>query len=190
MTEEKLPLSMSVGTDNTTTLWCSYLEQRRLYGACLFLKDSYDAGRLQPGGIYDCANAMHACKCDAVKMREEEIKAGHALHYTPRTKHMQRATGGIGSLLSGKYNRLPETSRQAPTAKDDPKKLSLKSNTGSVAKVVTKVALEENEKSEAKKRLIQIRDQVKEMGDGDSDLKKALMKEAMQLKNKYFGDKT
>jgi len=80
------PIDKSMGGKNAYAFWCEIHEQRRNYGVCLWLKDAYDAGRLDPEDPLrnDCAIAIKRGTCKALEMREEELTAGHALYYMPK----------------------------------------------------------------------------------------------------------
>jgi hypothetical protein len=81
---EKLDVSLSVGGKNRFALWCKEHDQRRFYGSCLCLVDSYKSGRLDGNNpVNTCAVAMQHGRCPAMGMREEELTKGEAIYYTP-----------------------------------------------------------------------------------------------------------
>lgn len=81
---EKLDVSLSVGGKNRFALWCKEHDQRRFYGSCLCLVDSYKSGRLDGNNpVNTCAVAMQHGRCPAMGMREEELAKGEAIYYTP-----------------------------------------------------------------------------------------------------------
>lgn len=82
---EQHPIETSIGNDNRHTMWCQDLEQMRHYCVCLWLKDSYEAGRISADDPHcDCAQAMNRGSCIAQKMRTEEVKAEHAIYFVPK----------------------------------------------------------------------------------------------------------
>lgn len=87
--KEKIPLRVSMGGDNAYYFWCELHEGQRAYGVCLSLMKAYKDGNLvaDSADIYDsCAAAFKRSKCPAMKMRKEEVTAGHALFFKQRIK--------------------------------------------------------------------------------------------------------
>jgi hypothetical protein len=71
---------------NAHYLFCTANEQRRNYAACVYLVKRIEDGALDElkDDATSCYNHVKKGRCNAVKMREREIEAGHALFFTPK----------------------------------------------------------------------------------------------------------
>lgn len=78
-----LPLLASERSDNAYILPCDIYQGRRHYAVCLRIVNRHEDGNPAPWEP-NCNNAIACRQCPAVKMRDEEDEAGHALYYTPR----------------------------------------------------------------------------------------------------------
>ena len=143
MSQEKLPISRVHDADNVFAFFCTHQEQQRAYRSCLNLVERVQAGEhakyhTQPK---TCAGAIHCGKCPALAMRQEEIDAGHAIHFlqrqgsldrplkieTPATSRIDRNSESYkrGWSMAGGEVYRPQSKRSAPvfsTPKADPPK--------------------------------------------------------------------
>lgn len=83
---EQQPVTASAdGQRNAYIHSCDALKQRRHYAVCLHLCSERKGGRLDI--IYsDCSALIGKKTCPALKMRKEEIEAGHAIYFEERRK--------------------------------------------------------------------------------------------------------
>lgn len=83
-------LSMSRSGFNTVFHHCDIYQGRPSYASCLHVieltMEKGDDFTLRP----DCSKAIRERNCPAVKMRMEELKAGHALFFVDYKKLMER----------------------------------------------------------------------------------------------------
>ena len=86
MSEEKTtyPIDSSLGGDNTCYVACEFRARQQNYAICLNVIKAYDEKRRKADDI--CCSEIKKKICPALKMREEEISAGHTLYYIPRKK--------------------------------------------------------------------------------------------------------
>lgn len=81
--EEKThPVEHSMRGDNTVYIGCDHRGCRQNYAICLNIIKAVDEKRR--GGELDCTREVKSKVCPALKMRQEEQDAGHALYYRPR----------------------------------------------------------------------------------------------------------
>lgn len=98
---------------------CKAVKVSRHYGVCLFTIEAYERG--QELKETACVKALTKGTCPAMKMRQEELKAGKALYYiphvqkdvedvkvnAPRTRHIdeQHPSYLRGKKIAGKNKR-------------------------------------------------------------------------------------
>lgn len=79
------PVEKSRSGTNAFYHFCPIRGAQQNYGLCMHILHAIDEGRVGNDSFVDCQRACTRRDCDALKMRDEEIKAGHALYYKPRT---------------------------------------------------------------------------------------------------------
>lgn len=85
MSEEIIyPVEKSLGGDNTTYVACEYRDRQQNYAICLNVIKAYDEKRRKSDDV--CCSEIKKMICPALKMRQEELLAGHTLYYIPRKK--------------------------------------------------------------------------------------------------------
>jgi hypothetical protein len=159
MSDQKLPISMSAGGDNTVHIHCVFIEQQKAYAACLHIQNLY---KTDPDNVLysDCFRGIERDRCAAVGMRKEEVEAGKALHYEPQSdanilisKHKDspeyargwnRTGGKIDDLPSKPMNSTPSYTKPKPVEK------SGQYDAMDLSKVVTEMAAEETKVVETK----------------------------------------
>lgn len=83
---EVYPLDASKSGKNATHInGCTVVGQSQPYAACLKRITDYEAGD-QLESMRDCTRAIGGPACRAWVMRQEEVKAGSAIHFTNRDK--------------------------------------------------------------------------------------------------------
>lgn len=120
------PVDASVGGKNAFYHWCNEMEQSRNYGVCAHLLNAFKEGRLKAEVEErgDCAYAMARGRCPAIAMREQELEAGKALYYKPRTNYKEPVQSASLKDTEG-YQRgwdrvgisLRSSSQESPLAK-------------------------------------------------------------------------
>jgi len=85
MTEQtQYPLEYSMRGDNTLYIGCESRGARQNYAICLNVIKAQNEGRRKQEDY--CYKEIKCKSCQALKMRQEEMDAGYALHYAPRKK--------------------------------------------------------------------------------------------------------
>jgi len=79
---KEYPLNFSLRGDNTVYIGCEHRGCRQNYAICMNIHKAKDEGRRKPQD--QCSKEIDAGQCQAAVMRQEEIAAGHAIHYKPR----------------------------------------------------------------------------------------------------------
>lgn len=104
-TQEKIYTSAdSKSGMNAHLHWCDYTDQRRYFGTCAHLIDAFNKGELGEGSVHgDCSHAMQRGNCPGLAMRAEELKAGKAIYFIPRTGNPDKP-GKPKDEAAGRYN--------------------------------------------------------------------------------------
>ncbi len=111
---EPLPVAASAdGQRNAFIHSCDVLKQRRHYAVCLHLCDERKKGRLDI--VYsDCSSLIGKKTCPALKMRKEEMDAGHAIYFEERRKIVpgffdtaKNLVGEVKSFVGRSVKSLP-----------------------------------------------------------------------------------
>lgn len=84
MSEVVYPVEHSLRGDNTVYVPCEFRARQQNYAICLNVIKGYDEKRRKEDDI--CCSEIKKKICPALKMREEELAAGHTLYYVPRIK--------------------------------------------------------------------------------------------------------
>lgn len=137
MSEEiTYPVESSLRGDNTEYVKCEFRARQQNYAICLNTLKAFNEGRRKEGDV--CCSEIKKKICPALKMREEELAAGHTLYYTPRVKvevapvvartyetpqsvkrtdSYQRGYSSAGDVIRGKPDKLtPVSAKRAPAA--------------------------------------------------------------------------
>jgi pyrimidine deaminase RibD-like protein len=80
-------LSIGLSVDSKENAFCHYCPQVghfKNYAVCNHLIEKRKSGRLT-SAYEDCSVSISKKTCPALKMRKEEIDAGHAIHFVSRT---------------------------------------------------------------------------------------------------------
>lgn len=118
MTE--LPIELSAdGKRNAFVHHCAILNQRRSYAVCLHLCGERKKGRLDVT-YSDCSTQIGKKLCPALKMRKQEVEAGHALFFEERKvvtpgvfdKAKELVSSAV-SIVSGKKADAPQKPKSA-----------------------------------------------------------------------------
>lgn len=81
----ELPIGLSVDSkENAFCHYCSQVGHFKNYAVCNHLIEKRKSGRLS-SAYEDCSVSISKKTCPALKMRKEEIDAGHAIHFVSRT---------------------------------------------------------------------------------------------------------
>jgi hypothetical protein len=159
MTEQVYSLEDSLKGNNTVYIPCEFRQCRQNYAICLNIHKAYKEGRRKPDDY--CTTEIAKGICPALKMRQEEIEAGHALYYIPRKEVVvperpktyivpvsvkdspgyKRGYDAAGDTLTGKTPVKQRTVQ--PIQPPKPKKLEAMDMAG----VVSQMAKEHSEKT-------------------------------------------
>lgn len=89
------------GKRNAYALHCDKTGQRRNYAVCLHLCAERKKGRLSVT-YSDCSASIGKKECPALKMRKQEIEAGHAIYFEERSVvvagFIEKAKGFVGEV--------------------------------------------------------------------------------------------
>lgn len=104
---ELVPVEMSQSGRNAYYQFCDARQQQVSYAVCLHTIDAYERQSLGKDQFTDCQRYLCRDECPAKHMRNEEIKAGHALYFKERPSHVYESTKKVeveGAVSSGKYD--------------------------------------------------------------------------------------
>ena len=82
---EVYPVEMSKGGVNSHYHFCDMRGGQQSYAVCLNIISAIEEDRIKPDQFIDCQRACLHGNCNAKVMRAEEVAAGHALYFKPRT---------------------------------------------------------------------------------------------------------
>lgn len=121
----------SIGGSNSYSMSCEEVRvsksaARVSYAVCQHTVLAFKEKRLPPGSFADCAAAIRAGKCQAVKMMLEEVKSGERIYYINGLKEMRKVREEIERFSSKNAERhqrnasfgtrlLPKTETKKPT---------------------------------------------------------------------------
>ena len=123
---EEYPVEFSAGGINAYAIPCEIMSFRPGYCVCVNKLDAYKRGRRD--FLPECVTAIGNGTCDAIAMRNEEIKAGKAIYFVHREKLLafQNKTEYQGS---GRYSALESLKKKLfgsmTTAVSEPAQSSL-----------------------------------------------------------------
>lgn len=155
------PIEKSLGGDNTTYVACEYRDRQQNYAICLNVIKAYDEKRRKSDDV--CCSEIKKMICPALKMRQEELLAGHTLYYTPRkkvevvakavegvfvtpdhikrTESYQRGWNHAGSVINNKADSTITSKRSVKALEPKPVVKKVESVIdGSMASVVSQMA--------------------------------------------------
>lgn len=158
------PLESSLLGNNTIYRHCEHIDGMKNYAICLNTIKAFNEGRRKPDDL--CSKEIKNKTCPALKMRQEEIEAGHALYYVPRvqvevkpveekfyatperikcTDSYRRGYASAGAVLGKNDASRTSTPRQkvAPIVKSAPKSDVI--DAGSMAAVVSQMVRDHSE---------------------------------------------
>jgi hypothetical protein len=188
-------IDKSLGNQNRHSFWCDDLEQRRMYGGCLYLVEAYKAQRISASDpLQNCAIAMSKGKCNAFAMREEEIQAGRSLYYVDAKPKLERINTSSDIKETEGYQRgwnqvgrsmgeiQPVVKRQTVTPI---KKLSEDDLTVSggfdIASIISNEVKKANSKSQVTEQIQKIKREIVTLIKTDPKRAKQLLDKAKQL---------
>lgn len=117
MSEELIyPVEASKSGKNAYYHRCDVRDQAVNYAVCLFTLEAIEEGRIKEDQFSDCQGGCKNGTCDAIRMRRQEKKAGHALFYKERilvnpanTRSEAEARANALVASSGKYDLTNES---------------------------------------------------------------------------------
>lgn len=188
MTE--IGLDKSMGNQNRHSFWCDDLQQRRMYGGCLYLVDAYQAGRISASDpLSNCAIAMSREQCNALVMRQEEIDAGHALYYVdakPKPEKMsstiddesyQRGWNQVGRSMG----EVQPVIARRPIAPIEKRSDELNLGSFDIASVISNEVKKTNSKSVVTEQITKIKREIMTIIKTNPKRAKLLLDKAKQL---------
>lgn len=187
-------INKSIGNQNRHSFWCDDLEQRRMYGGCLFLVEAYKAKRITADDpLSNCAIAMKKGRCNALKMREEEIKAGTSLYYAEPKPKIDRVNSGIdlkdnegyqrgwnqvGRSMGEKQTVVKRTPISIPVKKESNDLVMGEFN---IASVISSEVKKVNSTSQVREQLAKIKRQIVTLMKTDPKRAKLLLEKAKKI---------
>jgi NAD-dependent dihydropyrimidine dehydrogenase PreA subunit len=103
-----LPVEASMSGRNAFYQFCDARQQQVNYAVCLHTLKAIEEDRLARDQFTDCQRYYCHNTCPAKGMREEERKAGHALYFKERPRHVyesaKKQAAVDGAVSSGKYD--------------------------------------------------------------------------------------
>lgn len=103
-----LPVEASMSGRNAFYQFCDARQQQVNYAVCLHTLKAIEEDRLARDQFTDCQRYYCHNTCPAKGMREEERKAGKALYFKERPRHVYESTkkqaAEDGAVSSGKYD--------------------------------------------------------------------------------------
>lgn len=119
MSSENLPVEMSADAkENAFHHYCATVGHFKNYAVCCHLMTKRKEGRLSES-YSECSVAIGKKVCPAIKMRREEIEAGHAIHFVSRSAIQEassiRDSNIVQRAVQAVTNRFkPTTSKVVP----------------------------------------------------------------------------
>lgn len=130
MSEQNLPVELSADSkENAFHHYCANVGHFKNYAVCCHLMQKRKEGRLSES-YTDCSVAIGKKVCPAIKMRKEEIEAGHAIHFVSRSalqaassvrdsNIVQRAVEAVSKRTKQVFNKPAPVSEPVPVAKKE-----------------------------------------------------------------------
>lgn len=189
-----IDLDKSIGNQNRHSFWCDDLQQRRMYGGCLYLVDAYKAKRISADDpTSNCAIAMSKGQCNAFIMRDEEIAAGKSIYFVEAQAKPERV--GSTADMSGDesyqrgWNQVGRSMGEKPVTVARRSIIPIKTHTGDdlnigsfdIASVISNEIKKENNKSSVTDQIQKIKREIVTIIKTDPKQAKLLLARAKQL---------
>jgi len=186
-------LDKSMGNQNRHSFWCDDLQQRRMYGGCLYLVDAYKAKRITAtDSSQNCAIAMSRGQCNALKMRDEEIAAGKSIYFIEAQAKPERV-GSVADMTGDEsyqrgWNQVGKSMgeiqpvvkrRLIPVKRHSESEISL--GGFDIASVISSEVKKANSKSSVTEQVLKIKREIMTIIKTDPTRAKLLLAKAKQL---------